>query len=98
MASKENPIRKIFDARPMEGPIEGAKKKFGRCVIEKSEKAAMLNLRKIFILIAEQIAYILGDLIGPLKSNISWFLSDPVYLQNLHVYHVFEENDYIDTV
>ena len=96
MASKENPIRKIFDARPMEGPIEGTKKKFGRCVIEKSEKAAMLDFRKIFTLIAEQIIYILIDLIGSLKSNISWFLSDPIYLQNLHVYHVFDENDFIE--
>ena len=80
----------------MKVPIEGAKEKFGRCVIEKSAGSTRIDIKEIFILIAEQIVYIMVTLVGTLRSNVSWFLSDPVYMQNLHLYHVFEENDYIE--
>lgn len=55
MASKENPIRRIFDAKPMERLVEGATEKLGRCVLAKSERSANLDLQKMFLIVAEQV-------------------------------------------
>ena len=60
MASKENPIRKIYDGKPMVRPIEGAKEKFGRCLIEKSEKSSSIDIKQAFVILAEQVRFYFG--------------------------------------
>ena len=95
MASKENPIRKVFDGRPMLRHFEGAKEKFGRCVVEKSERSATIDTKMLFTIMGEQNAYALGSFLPNFKSDFSWFCSDPVHMQNLHVYHVHEDDSYV---
>lgn len=94
LASAKNPIRKVFDERPMKRPVPGAIEKFGRCFIEKSEKSAQVDLKKIFLIIAEQTTYVLGSFLPNVKSNVAWFSSEPIYLHNLHMYHVYEDDSY----
>lgn len=80
-------------------PIEGATEKFGRCFVEKSEKAASLDTKEMFIVLAEQTSYGVVAFIGSVRSNVfGWYSSTPVYLQNLHVYHVSEDDAYIENM
>ena len=96
MSSKENVIRKIFDSKLMKKPIEGANAKSGRCLIEKSEKSAGIDTKQMFTIIAEQSAYVAVAFIANVKSNLlGWLSSTPVYLQNLHIYHIIEDDEYI---
>lgn len=97
MSTKDNPIRKVWD-RPMERPVEGAKEKFGRCVVEKSPRSASIDTRNVFTIIAEQMAYILGTFLPNIKSKLAWFSSPPVHQSNMIFYHVFEEDDYVSKV
>lgn len=83
----------------MERPIEGANPKFGRCLIEKSEKSAGIDTKKVFTIIAEQSAYVAAAFIANVKSNLlGWFSSTPVYLQNLHIFHIIEDDEYIQNL
>ena len=98
MASKDNPIRKIFELRPMIRPIESANERLGRCVLEKTEKSIGIDLKQIFIVIGKQTCYVVAILVGALKSDCAWFSSNPIYVENLHIYHVFENEGYLDHV
>ena len=98
MASKENPIRKVFDGKPMIRPLPGANKKLGRCVVEKSEKVAQIDLKLAFTIMAEQIAYIFGSFVAIIKSGLAWFTSASIYLQNMHIYHVYEDDRYLENL
>ena len=95
MASKENPFRKVFDGKPMIRPMEGTKEKLGRCLVEKSEKSAPLDTKNSFTIIAEQIAYVICTFFSNLKSNVALFSSAPVFSQNMHLYHVYEDDSYV---
>ena len=98
MASEENPIRKVFEAKPMKTTIEGTNEKLGRCLLAKTEKSAQLDTKKAFTIIAEQIAYIVGSLLSYFKSNVAWFSSPPIYMQNMHLYHVCEDDSYVENM
>ena len=52
LSSKDNPIRKVFDNKPVERPIEGVPTKSGRCLLEKTEKSAGIDTKKVFTIIA----------------------------------------------
>lgn len=76
-------------------PIEGAKEKLGRCVLSKSEQSASLDFKNSFTVIAEQMVYVLIDFISIAKSDFdAWISSEPVYVQNLCLYNVLEDQSY----
>ena len=74
--------------------IEGAKNILGRCMIEKSQKSAQIDVKDAFTIIAEQMADSLGTILPLFKSNLALF-SAPVYEQNMHIYHVHEDDNYV---
>ena len=82
----------------MTRPIEGAIEKFGRCFFSKSARSANIDTQNIFTIISQHIAYVVGCSIANLKYDLAWFFSAPVYMQNMHVYHVYEDDSYIDSV
>ena len=75
----------------MTSPLASVKKKFGRCFIEKSERSLDLDLRQAYTVISEQVGYVVISFLASLKSNEAGWLSKPVYLENLHIYHVYED-------
>ena len=99
LSSKENPIRKVFDRKSrLIKPIDGVNEEFERCLLEKSAKSARIDTKEVFTIIAEQSAYVAAAFIANVKSNLLGWLSDPVYLQNLHIYHIIEEDDYVENL
>ena len=72
--------------------LKGVKEKFGRCFIEKSEALISTDLKKTYIIIGEQVGYVVLGFLAGLKSNMLAWMSEPVYLENLHIYHVSEDD------
>ena len=51
------------------------------------------------VLLSEQSAYVAIFFIASIKSNIlGWFSSEPVYLENMHIFHVFDDEKYVENV
>ena len=83
----------------MKEPMEGTYEQMGRCLLAKSEKVLSLDMRSMFSIMAEQVAFAVGTLLAPSRSDIvAWMSPDPIYMENLHIYHVYEDESHIENV
>ena len=74
--------------------IKGAKNVLGRCLIEKTEESAQIGENEAFGIMSEQTAFVMGYFLSHFKSNLA-LVTAPVYLQNMHFYHVHEDDSYV---
>ena len=84
----------MFDGKPMIKHIKGAKNILGRCLVEKIPQSTQISEKEVFTIIAEQGAYVLGSFLLNFKSNLA-LVTAPVYLQNMHIYHIHEDYSYV---
>ena len=83
----------------MKRPIEGTYEQKGRCLLSKSEKTLALDMRPMFSIMAEQIAYSVGTFLAQSRSDVvAWMSPDPIYMENLHLYHVYEDEGHIENL
>lgn len=93
MSSKDNPIRKLLDKHFIEKPFGGLVAKSGRCLIGKAETTADIDTSKMYSIFGEQSAFATVIFLSGLKEDWKiWVSSTPVYEQNLHIYHVMDED------
>ena len=76
-------------------PLPSTKKKLGRCVVE---QVAQMDTKLTFTIMSEQVAYVFGSFVARIKSGLAWFISAPIYLRNLHLYHVYEDDSYVENL
>lgn len=93
MLSKDNQIRKLLDSKFLEKPLEGFVAKSGRCLLSKADTTANVDATAFYSILGEQSAFASIILLSGLKEDWKiWISSIPVYEQNLHIYHVMDDD------
>ena len=83
----------------MKKPVEGTYEQMGRCLLAKSEKTLALDLKEVFSIMAEQVGYSAAAFLSQTKPSIvGWISPDPIYMENLHIYHVYEDEGHIENL